>query len=159
MPAAAAGELVVLGLTVALAFAIDRLLRRYVTIVPGAATRVFGGVMTAHAVVNLIGRNWLLADADVVSVAVANLSGLVFLIVYGNALLRHARGALHAAFALLFASYATFAGLTAAQWVPFEPALFAYATVFAVFGAIVLWRASARSAVWAGRNLRALRSR
>lgn len=159
MPPAAVGELVVLALTLALAALLYQLLRRYVVVLPGIATRIFGGVMTAHAVVNLIGRNWLLAEGDAVSIAVANLAALIFLAAYGNLLWRHKRGAIYGAFALLFASYAIFAVLTVADWIPFHAPLFVYASVFAAFGLIVLWRASARSAVWAGRDLRSLRLR
>jgi hypothetical protein len=156
---AATGELVVLALTTALAALLYLAMRLRFVVFPGAATRIFAAVMTAHAVVNLIGRNWLFADADAGSIVVANLAALLYLAVYGNALVRHGRKAVLAALALLFATYAVFVALTASRWVPFDAALFLYVTAFAAFGALVLHRAGARSVAWTGGRLRASRSR
>jgi hypothetical protein len=159
--AAATGELLVLFVTVALAIAGYRMLRGRTVVYPSALTRIFGGVMTAHAVINLIGRNLHAGNAEVSSTIVANVAALIFLAVYANVLWRHQSGAILAALSLLFASYTTFMALTAAQWVPFAPALVIYASAFAVFGLVVGWismRETRRFApTWSGRG-RALRS-
>jgi hypothetical protein len=136
--AAATGELVVLLATVVLAVAGYRMLRWRVVVVPSAITRIFGGVMTAHAAINLIGRNLHTGSADMSSI-VANIAALIFIVVYANVLWRHQNGSILAALSLLFASYAIFMALTAAQWVPFAPAPVIYASVFAAFGLVVAW--------------------
>ena len=160
MSEAATGELVVLLATVALAVAAYRTLRPRVVAFPSALTRIFGGVMTAHAVINLIGRNLHAGQADTSSVVVANIAALIFIAVYANVLWRHQNGSILAALSLLFASYTTFMALTAARWVPFAPALVIYASVFAAFGLVVAWismRGTRRFApAWSGRG-RALR--
>jgi hypothetical protein len=158
--AAATGELVVLLATVALAVAGYRMLRGRVVVFPSALTRIFGGVMTAHALINLIGRNLHAGHADLSSMVVANIAALIFIAVYANVLWRHRNGSILAALSLLFASYTTFMALTAARWVPFAPALVVYASAFAAFGLVVAWasmRATPRFApAWSGRG-RALR--
>jgi hypothetical protein len=146
--AAATGELVVLAATVALAVVIYYALRSRVAIAPNLWTRVFGGVMTAHAVVNLVGRNLHAGAADPTSLIVANIGALIFLGVYGNLLWRHRRGPILAALSLLFASYAIFIALTVAHWVPVEPALLIYASVFAGFGLLVAGRSMRLSRRW-----------
>lgn len=160
MSEAATGELVVLLVTVALAVAGYRTLRPRVVAFPSALTRIFGGVMTAHAVINLIGRNLHAGQADTSSVVVANIAALIFIAVYANVLWRHQNGPILAALSLLFASYTTFMALTAARWVPFTPALVVYASMFAAFGLLVAWasvRATRRFApAWSSRG-RALR--
>ena len=161
MSAAATGELLVLLATVALAVAGYRMLRGRVVVHPTAVTRIFGGVMTAHAAIGLIGRNLHAGTADVSSTIVANIAALIFLAVYANMLWRHRSGSILAALSLLFGSYTTFMALTAARWVPFSPALVIYASVFAAFGLVVVWtsmRETRRFApAWAGRG-RGLRS-
>ena len=156
MSVAATGELLVLLATVALAIAGYRMLRRRVVVVPSAITRIFGGVMTAHAVINLIGRNLHAGNAEMSSTVVANIAALIFIAVYANVLWRHQNGAILAALSLLFASYTIFMALTAARWEPFAPSLVIYASVFAAFGLVVAWtsmRETRRFApAWSGRG-------
>jgi hypothetical protein len=135
-------ELLVLGLTLALSAVVYRYMRAKITLVPGRLTKLFGWVMSAHALVNLVARN--LSDARIGwdAIIVTNLGCCIFLATYLNLLRRHEAGPLFLAIALALGSFAAFVLLMALGRVPLSIRFTAYTTMFAGFALFVAWRSS-----------------
>ncbi len=131
-----------LAITLILAISLFSLLRAGWPIAPGRATRLYAGLMTIHALINLVGIDGE-SGRPHVALAAAYGSALIYVAIYGIALWRNTRRSLLAAMALALGSYGALLILMAMGQFPFSLRIFAIASGVAAITLAAGWIARA----------------